>query len=126
MHVKVLYSNRTEQNNIYNRINLIKTLLIWEISDWLDGLSFFDGDTEFLNLDDYKNTFTSLNSIYKNPDKWTIYYAFTNEEYIRKLLKEPSDYGKPWFGQLMALPQLYSYILQTNMWLKEYKVKIKF
>ena len=72
---------KTKYNDDTEKSISLETLLIWEISDWLDGLSFFDGDTEFLNLDDYKNTFTSLNSIYKNPDKWTIYYAFTNEEY---------------------------------------------
>ena len=71
----------TKYNDDTEKSISLETLLIWEISDWLDSLSFFDGDTEFLNLDDYKNTFTSLNSIYKNPDKWTIYYAFTNEEY---------------------------------------------
>lgn len=72
---------KTKYNDDTEKSISLETLLIWEISDWLDSLSFFDGDTEFLNLDDYKNTFTSLNSIYKNPDKWTIYYAFTNEEY---------------------------------------------
>ena len=59
-------------------------------------------------------------------DKNSPVLELLNEEYIRNLLKQPSDYGKPWFGQLMALPQLYSYILQANMWLKEYRVKIKF
>lgn len=48
-----------------------------------------------------------------------------NEEYIFELMRQPSDYGKPWFGQLMATPQLYAYIIQLNYWLEKYKVKIK-
>ncbi len=31
----------------------------------------------------------------------------------------------PWFGQLMTGPQLFAFLLQLNMWLEEYKVKIE-
>ncbi|KAB2952592.1 asparagine synthase (glutamine-hydrolyzing) [Heliorestis acidaminivorans] len=31
---------------------------------------------------------------------------------------------RPWFGQLMTLPQFFAYLLQVNMWLREYGVKI--
>ncbi len=48
-----------------------------------------------------------------------------NVDYIKQLMSENSDYAKPWFGQLMALPQLYAYIIQTDMWLKEYNIQIK-
>ena len=34
----------------------------------------------------------------------------------------PKDYGKPWYGQLMAGPQLLAYYLQINYWLREYHV----
>lgn len=37
----------------------------------------------------------------------------------------PSDYGKPFYGQLMAGPQLLAYLLQVNYWLKKYKVSIR-
>lgn len=30
----------------------------------------------------------------------------------------------PWFGQLMATPQLYAYIIQLDTWFKHYKVKL--
>ncbi|MBQ3061581.1 MAG: asparagine synthase (glutamine-hydrolyzing) [Lachnospiraceae bacterium] len=43
---------------------------------------------------------------------------------VRKLLDSPAGYGKPWFGQLMALPQLYAYLIQINYWMEEYNVKI--
>ncbi len=36
-------------------------------------------------------------------------------------LNLPED---PWFGQLMTLPQLLAYLLQTNMWLKNYQINI--
>ncbi len=48
-----------------------------------------------------------------------------NKDYIKSLLDETSNYGSPWFGQLMALPQLYAYIIQMDMWLREYKIKIE-
>ncbi len=43
---------------------------------------------------------------------------------ILSMLNEKSDYGKPWFGQLMARPQLYAYIIQINYWLKKYHLSI--
>ena len=44
---------------------------------------------------------------------------------IKGLLEAPSDYGSPWFGQLMALPQLFAFLIQVDVWLREYKVSIK-
>jgi asparagine synthase (glutamine-hydrolysing) len=35
-------------------------------------------------------------------------------------MKAPAEYGKPWFGQLMAAPQLMAYIIQVNYWLEKY------
>ena len=58
-------------------------------------------------------------------DKNSPVSTLVNTDYIRTLIESPSDYGKPWFGQLMALPQLYAYIIQLDMWLKEYKIEIK-
>ncbi len=58
-------------------------------------------------------------------DKNSPVLCLINEQYIKSLIDETSNYGKPWFGQLMALPQLYAYIIQLDMWLKEYKIEIK-
>ncbi len=41
-----------------------------------------------------------------------------------KYLQCPSDYGKPFYGQLMAGPQLMAYLLQINYWLKQYQIKL--
>lgn len=46
-----------------------------------------------------------------------------NKEYVLSLINEKSDYAKPWFGQLMALPQLYSYLIQLDFWLENYNIK---
>ncbi len=35
-----------------------------------------------------------------------------------------ASYTKPWFGQLMTGPQLIAYLIQLNIWLKEYNVEI--
>lgn len=48
-----------------------------------------------------------------------------NVKKVRELAE--SDTAKsniPWFGQLMSGPQLFAYLYQLNIWLKEYKVVI--
>ena len=44
---------------------------------------------------------------------------------IRSLAKR-EDLGAniPWFGQLMGIPQLFAYLIQTDTWLRKYKVEI--
>lgn len=43
---------------------------------------------------------------------------------VRRFLDSPSDYGKPWYGQLMAGPQMLAYMLQVNYWLKKYRIRL--
>ncbi|MFI3325356.1 MAG: asparagine synthase (glutamine-hydrolyzing) [Clostridia bacterium] len=43
----------------------------------------------------------------------------------KQLLNENFDYGKPWFGQLMAGPQLIAYLIQINYWLKNYDINLE-
>ena len=43
---------------------------------------------------------------------------------VQRFLNTPSDYTKPWYGQLMAGPQMLAYMLQVNYWLEKYKIKI--
>ncbi len=50
--------------------------------------------------------------------------SFVDKNKVEKFLKTPSDYGKPWYGQLMAGPQMLAYLLQINYWLEKYKIKI--
>lgn len=46
--------------------------------------------------------------------------AFVDKQKVQSFIKAPAEYGKPWFGQLMAGPQLMAYILQVNYWLTKY------
>ncbi|MHC1694262.1 MAG: asparagine synthase (glutamine-hydrolyzing) [Eubacteriales bacterium] len=39
---------------------------------------------------------------------------------VEALLGGVSDYGKPFFGQLMAAPQLMAYLIQLNGWMKRF------
>jgi len=48
-----------------------------------------------------------------------------NTRVLRKMLNTASDYGSPWFGQLMAQPQMFAYFIEINYWLKEYQVELK-
>ena len=41
-----------------------------------------------------------------------------------QVLESPSDYGRPWYGQLMAGPQLIAYLLQIDFWMREYQVEL--
>lgn len=49
---------------------------------------------------------------------------FLDKGKVERFLASPSDYGKPWYGQLMAGPQMLAYMLQVNDWLEKYKVRI--
>jgi asparagine synthase (glutamine-hydrolysing) len=44
---------------------------------------------------------------------------------VNKFINSSFDYGKPWFGQLMAGPQMISYMLQVNYWLNKYNISIR-
>ncbi len=43
---------------------------------------------------------------------------------VEAYLSKPSDYGRPFYGQLMAGPQLLAYLLQVNYWLTAYRIEI--
>ncbi len=45
-------------------------------------------------------------------------------EKVKKFMSQPSDYARPFYGQLMAGPQLLAYLLQINYWLKHYRIRL--
>lgn len=49
---------------------------------------------------------------------------FLDRKKLARFLTSPSDYGKPWYGQLMAGPQMLAYLLQVNFWLKTYHIEV--
>ena len=60
-----------------------------------------------------------LYEILNNPNSPIL--AFVDRKNVMEMCKEGSDYGKPFFGQLMAIPQFMGYLVQVNYWLKEFK-----
>lgn len=49
-------------------------------------------------------------------------HDFLDPEKTKQFCMSVKDYGKPWYGQLMAGPQLLAYYLQTDFWLRHYHV----
>ncbi len=49
---------------------------------------------------------------------------FLDKKKVKQFLESPSDYGKPWYGQLMAAPQMMAYVIQIDFWLKTYRPEI--
>lgn len=41
---------------------------------------------------------------------------------VKHYLETPKDYGRPFYGQLMAGPQLLAWLLQVNYWLAKYRL----
>lgn len=50
---------------------------------------------------------------------------FLDREKTERFLQMTSDYGKPWYGQLMAGPQMMAYLIQINFWLSHYRITLK-
>lgn len=50
-------------------------------------------------------------------------HALIDKNFMEEMLGSPSIIT-PWFGQLMTGPQLFAFLLQLNMWLEEYRVRI--
>lgn len=46
--------------------------------------------------------------------------TYIDKEKMETFLQAPKDYGKPWYGQLMAGPQMIAYWLQINYWMRKY------
>lgn len=49
---------------------------------------------------------------------------FIDKKKAEQFLSKPSDYGKPWYGQLMAGPQMLAYLLQVDEWMRRYQVRV--
>lgn len=57
-------------------------------------------------------------------DKSAPIHAIIDKKFIEEMLDSVSIVT-PWFGQLMTGPQLFAFLLQLNMWLEEYNVRIE-
>lgn len=58
-------------------------------------------------------------------DKNAPIHSIVNEDALRNgLLKNAGDYGRPWFGQLMAGPQMIAYLIQLNSWMEKFQCEV--
>jgi len=48
-------------------------------------------------------------------------HALVDTNKVQRFFEASAEYGKPWFGQLMAAPQLMAYVIQVAEWLTEYR-----
>jgi asparagine synthase (glutamine-hydrolysing) len=59
-------------------------------------------------------------------DKTSPILQLINYDVVNKLIQTKGEsFNGYWFGQLMRGPQLMAYLIQINIWLKEYNVKIE-
>ena len=47
-----------------------------------------------------------------------------DREKVKQFMERPTDYGRPFYGQLMAGPQLLAYMIQVNLWLAKYQIEL--
>lgn len=62
-----------------------------------------------------------LTEVLEDPESGIL--KLVDKEMLFKWMKSPSDYGKPWFGQLMATPQMYAYLIQMEAWIRKYQIQ---
>lgn len=52
-------------------------------------------------------------------------HALVDETALREgLLVNAGDYGRPWFGQLMAGPQMIAWLIQLNLWMERFGLSL--
>lgn len=64
----------------------------------------------------------SLLAVMENPN--APLRALVDPEKLNHFLSSPSNYGRPWYGQLMAGPQMLAFMLQVNYWLESYHLSL--
>lgn len=57
-------------------------------------------------------------------DKTSPILPLINKEKAYQFIASPKDYGKPWFGQLMAGPALMAYFIQLDYWMRKYQLEL--
>lgn len=50
--------------------------------------------------------------------------AFVDPAKAERLMRAPAQTGRPWFGQLMAGPQLIAYYIQLDCWMRRYSLSV--
>ncbi|GHU43043.1 asparagine synthetase B [Clostridia bacterium] len=47
-----------------------------------------------------------------------------DKQKVLDFLESKKDYGRPWYGQLMAGPQMIAYLLQIDYWMERYRISV--
>lgn len=63
-----------------------------------------------------------LNSILHNPN--APIYPILKKDKVKEFMNAPKELGKPWYGQLMAGPQLMAYYIQLNDWMEKFHLTV--
>ena len=63
-----------------------------------------------------------LNAIVENPNAPAA--PLMDRKKAKKFMASHKELGKPWFGQLMAGPQLMAYFIQINDWMEKYHLSL--
>lgn len=58
-------------------------------------------------------------------DKASPISELIDREGIENIINNPNSISSPWYGQLMRAPQILSYIVQCDFWMREYKINIE-
>ncbi len=58
-------------------------------------------------------------------DRHAPLHSLVDEQVLRAgLMVSAGDYGRPWFGQLMAGPQMLAYLVQLNTWMERFGLSV--
>ena len=63
-----------------------------------------------------------FSEIIKNPNAPIA--PLINHKKATQFMEHSKEYGKPWYGQLMAGPQLIAYYIQLNYWMEKYHLSV--
>lgn len=63
-----------------------------------------------------------LTRIIRNPSSPVL--PLLDPKKVTAFMQSPKEYGRPWFGQLMAGPQLMAYYIQLNYWMEKFRLTI--
>ncbi len=95
---------------------------------------FLPTDVVFRKKSPYPKTFNpKYESLIKNmlqeiiDKKDSPIHYLINTQKVKTIIENKQDmFHTPWFGQLMKGPQFLAYLIQLNLWLEHYQVKIQF
>ena len=88
----------------------------------------FEGTSAIKRLQNVENGLLTIASIPSMPQYQITMFLAQFQQFHPETTVPVSythlDYGKPWYGQLMAAPQMMAYMIQINFWLSYYQPEL--